>query len=392
MDGPVMSQNVYATNKLAWHPAALEALRRGEPTAPLMVQLMPTAVCNQACEFCSYGSGPESVRAKVKNPPKSAWKNQTDYDTRASLSREKMIESIACFQRMGVKCVEVTGGGEPTVYAHFDELVEEIDRAGLEFAMVTNGTRITAARAARMGQLPFVWVRVSIDAGTAEDYVRTRNVPAGHWDRAWEAVALFAAESRKPHAHPDSTVGVGFVIDRDNWRGVYDACVLAKANGAHNIRISSSFTPDGIGRFAAECFQSVPEQVARAKAELEDATFHINDLSGERWQNIIVGRQTYPLCAFKEVGCVLGPDGIAYSCCSLSFNPLGRMFSIEHQTFERGWYGDGWAWRQAHDPRQGCKIQCLYYERNMEALRLMGDHGHAAEIADQPPPPHANYI
>jgi wyosine [tRNA(Phe)-imidazoG37] synthetase (radical SAM superfamily) len=387
-----MSRDVYATNKLAWHPDALEALRRGEPTAPRIIQLMPTAVCNQACAFCSYGSGPESVRAKIANPPKSAWKNQTQYDTRASLSREKMVESIACFQRMGVKCVEVTGGGEPTVYAHFDELVEEIDRAGLEFALVTNGTRITGERAARMGRLPFVWVRVSIDAGTPEEYVRTRNVPASHWDRAWEAVALFAAESRKPHAHPESTVGVGFVIDRDNWRGVYEACRLAKHHGAHNIRISSSFTPDGIGRFAAECFQSVPEQVARAKAELEDATFRIADLSAERWQNIIVGRQTYPLCAFKEVGCVVGPDANVWACCSLAFDPRGLMFSMQQQTFEDGWYGDGWAWRKAHDPRTGCPVQCLYWARNLDAMQLMGDPGYAARVADGDPPPHRNFI
>jgi MoaA/NifB/PqqE/SkfB family radical SAM enzyme len=386
-----MSANVYATNKLAWHPDKLEALRNGDATAPLMIQLMPTAVCNQACAFCSYGSGPEAVRAKVKNPPKALWKNAMP-DTRASLPREKMVESIQCFQRMGVKCIEVTGGGEPTVYAHFDELVEEIDRAGLAFAMVTNGTRITGERAARMGRLPFVWVRVSIDAGNVDDYVRTRNVPAGHWDRAWEAVRLFATESRKPYAHHESTVGVGFVIDRDNWRGVYDACVLAKQHGAHNIRISSSFTPDGIGRFAPECFQSVPEQVARAKAELEDATFQISDLSTERWTNIVVGRQSYPFCAFKEVGCVLGPDLVTYACCSLAFSPLGRMFDIKDQTFEEGWFGDGAAWRAAHDPRKGCKIQCLYEARNIEALQLMGDHAHATAVAALPVPPHKDFI
>jgi len=525
-----MSASPYATNKLAWHPEVLEQLRQAAPTVPLIVQLMPTNVCNQACEFClvagtrirtqrgevpietvttadrvwdgltwarvtqtgqrlasetvvlhtgigrmlrltpehpvatkrgwilagkvttedwlatalplwaqpakplpgtsydrvdsidrmkapvtvynlacvpteryfandllvhncSYGSGPESVRATVENPARALWKNQQLYDTRQSLTREKLHETLGCLARMRTKCVEVTGGGEPTVYAHFDELVAAIGLSGLEFALVTNGTRITAERARAMGSLPFVWVRVSIDAGTEADYVRTRHVPAGHWVRAWEAVAHFAREKRQSYAHPESKVGVGFVVDRENWRGVYEACRLAKEAGADNIRISTSFTPDGVSRFDADCIASVPEQVRRAINTFADETFAINDLSGERMQNIVVGRQTYPFCAWKEIGCVVGADANVYSCCSLAYNRLGRMFSIAEQTFEAGWTGDGAKWRAAHDPRLGCKVQCLYEKRNLEALQLMGDPVLAAHVvARGEPPPHRNFV
>lgn len=302
------------------------------------------------------------------------------------------METIQCLGEIGTKCVELTGGGEPMAYPHLTALIEAIAAAKMDLALVTNGTLVTPAKAAHLGRVPFVWVRVSIDAGTPEDYARIRNVPKEHWARAWEAVALLSAQKRKPYAHPESRVGVGYVLDRDNWRGVYEACRLAKGYGADNIRISSSFTPDGLSRFDGECFTSVPEQVARAKADFEDGTFQINDLSTERWHNVVVGKQEYPLCAWKEIGCVIGADANVYACCSYAYARAGLMGTIHDKTFAEMWFGEGAEWRAAHDPRRDCPIHCLYEKRNVEALRLMGDRQYATSVAAEPPPPHRNFV
>jgi MoaA/NifB/PqqE/SkfB family radical SAM enzyme len=388
-----MSTNqIYSVSKIAFHPEALQALREGAPQPPLIVQLMPSNLCNQACSFCSYGSGPESVRAKVANPDKALWKNQELFGTRDMIPSGKLMETVDELALAGVKCVEVTGGGEPTLHPDFDELCARIAACGMELALVTNGTRIDPRRAERLGQLPFTWVRVSVDAGNAEDYVAVRNTPLSHWERAWEAVAFLSAQAKQPYAHPESTVGVGFVIDRGNWRGVYDACRLAMEAGAHNIRISTSFTPDGLSRFDQECRETVPPMVQRAKADFERAGFTIHDLSTERWHNTALGRQEYPFCYWKEVGCVIGADQNVYACCSWSYNQMGLMGTIRDKPFREMWFGEGAAWRAQHDPRRDCRIHCLYEQRNIEALRLMGDRVYEQQVAAAPRPGHLSFV
>jgi MoaA/NifB/PqqE/SkfB family radical SAM enzyme len=385
-------QEIYSAAKIAFHPEALDKLRRAEPQAPLIIQWMPTNVCNQACEFCSYGSGPEAKRAAVVNPDKKLWKNQQLFEGRDTMSREKMLETVQSLAEMGVKCVELTGGGEPTTYPHFDELVALLAERRIEVALVTNGTLITEERADLLGSVPFTWARVSIDAGNPADYARIRNVPDSHWDKAWKGVRRLVRRRRAAGAHPESTVGVGFVIDRSNWGGLYSACELAHAHGADNVRISTSFTPDGLNRFDEECRTLVPRQIEEAKRDFEKDGFTIHDLSAERWHNTALGRQEYPFCGWKEIGAVIGADSNVYACCSWAYNEMGRMFSIAGQNFRDGWFGDGAKWREAHDPRRDCRIHCLYEKRNMEMLRLMGDREYAGALRELPPPSHANFV
>src|SRR5688572_2688860 len=135
-------QGIYSTEKIAWHPESLQKLREATPQAPLIVQFMPTNVCNQACGFCSYGSGPEAIRAKIPNPDKKLWKNQQLFQGRDIIPKEKMLETIPLLAEMGVKCIEVTGGGEPTAYPFLTELLDVIKDSGLELGLVSNGTLI----------------------------------------------------------------------------------------------------------------------------------------------------------------------------------------------------------------------------------------------------------
>jgi MoaA/NifB/PqqE/SkfB family radical SAM enzyme len=503
---------VYSTKKIAWHPDRLEGLRHAKPVAPLIVQLMPTNVCNQACNFCmisgtkisceggqkeiqyivpgdqvfwgeelstvtqigkrmveetifiqtedgsieltkehpvctlegwvlaeklsledvllgenekslhiqsiirrknnvmvynfscdpyeayyangigvhncSYGSGPEAIRAKIVNPDKKLWKNQQLFEGRDTIPENKIFETIDSMVAMGVKCVEITGGGEPLAYPYIENLFIALKGSGLEVALVTNGTLLTEKLADLIGECNFSWCRVSIDAGLPEQYAKTRNVPPSHWDKAWKAVEMLSKRRR----HPEAVVGVGMVVDRDNWQGVESCCALAYSHGADNVRISAAFTPEGPLRFSPDMLKAVPEQVLRAKEQFECSTFKIHDLFEERRHNVQYAHQAYAWCMWKEIGCVIGADQNVFSCCSLAYNKLGLMGSIKDQTFEQLWFGDAWKWRQEHDPRLDCKIHCLYEKRNLEGIQIVGDKEMADELSKLPPPKHANFV
>lgn len=378
----------YSTRKIAWHLEALQSLREGKLTPPIIVQFMPTNVCNQACGFCSYGSGPESIRAKVPNPDRKLWKNQQLFQGRDVFPEDKMLETIQCLDAMGTKCVEITGGGEPLAYPWIESLLSALRQTSMETALVTNATLLTPALADLLAETKFVWGRVSIDAGNAAQYCKTRNVPESHWKKAWDGLRLLVERKQGPEA----AIGVGMVIDRDNWEGIYECCRLAFESGADNVRISAAFTPDGPLRFSEQSLAEIPDQLARAKSDFECSTFRIHDLFQERKHNVDYNKQTYPYCYWKEIGCVIGADQNVYACCSWAYNKMGLMGTVRTQDFKAMWEGDAWKWRQSHDPRRDCRIHCLYERRNLDALQLMGDQPLAKELANQPPPKHVNFV
>ena len=378
-------REIYSTSKLAHHPEVLEKLRTATHQPPVMVQFFPTNVCNHSCSFCSYGHWDPTD----PNPAPKEWKNHQLFDERTSLPREKMLETIADLDAMGCKAIEISGGGEPTTYKYFDELLEAIAQTKMDLGLVSNGVLLSPARIITLKSIPFLWARISIDAGSPEDYKKIRHTPDSHWDKAWEAVSRLAAAKR---ANSEQAVGVGFVADQANWRGLYDACRYAKDAGADNIRLSAAFTPQGLGRFGEEVFAELPAQINAAIRDFQDDSFQINELIRERWANVELGQQEYPFCYWKDVGCVIGADSNVYACCSWAYNDHGLMGSIRDQSFREAWEGDIRAWQLKHDPRRDCKIHCLYQRRNEGALRLMIDREGAQAASTAVPPAHANFL
>lgn len=353
----------YSTQKIMHHPEALQALRERRHQNPTVIHFMPALACNQRCSFCSYGHRMES-----DGPEQRGWKNMALMSD-AYLPADKARELVADWVSMGLKAVELTGGGEPLIWPHVDEWFQAMARTQIDVGLVTNGTALTAQRAKLFAATNWKWARVSIDAGSVEDYTTTRRVSSLHWDLAWQAVERLALLRRDG---TEQRVGAGFVVDRTNWNGVHEFCRRAKSCGADNVRIAMAFTPQGLGRVPAEAVPEVIRQTQAARDDFEDDSFRINSLFTERCGNLEARAQDYEFCAAKEVLCVVGGDQRVYSCCSLAFNPLGLIGSIANQSFKDLWWSpETLEWFSKHDARKVCRVECLYEQRNKRALALM---------------------
>jgi MoaA/NifB/PqqE/SkfB family radical SAM enzyme len=375
----------YSTSKIVHHLEAMDALRQGKVIPPVFVQWFPCNLCNQACEFCSYGHW----KPGTQGPPPEEWKNHVLFDEKKMLPKLKMLETCACLQDMGVRAVEITGGGEPTVYPFFDLMVENLGAAGIELGLVSNGVLIDQRRADLLAENNFLWARISIDAGSAATYAKTRHVPAHHFEKALKALRLLSERKMLTQTR----VGMGYVIDRYNWSEVYEGARIAKENGADSIRISVAFTPDGMSRWPKENIMRAIDLSEMAKADFDDDNFSVSDLSFERFQNMELQVQDYPFCYWKEIGCVIGADGHVYSCCSLAYNPKGIMGEIRTQTFREMWYSDrAVLWRQRHQPRFDCPVWCLYETRNRAALKFIVDEFATEDERVKGEPPHVNFV
>src|SRR5678815_509414 len=338
--------NPYSVTKLAHHPEQLAAFREGRMLAPVQIHLMWQNLCGQNCFFCSY---------RLDN-----WKNSEQFDDRQSVPWDLLERTLRDARAMGTKAIELTGGGEPTIYPKYEDGIELIHELGFDLGMVTNGVALTAARCTQLGSARgWKWTRVSIDAGTPDTYCEIRRVPPMQWDRAWAAVRNLARE-RDRRGDPEIRVGCGFVVTRENFDQVHAFCVLAKAAGADNVRLSVRFGPDGNDYYRTGQLDESERQAASAAAHLQDERFSVHDLIGERRANQAASVQDYEPCYTMRLLCVIGGDAKVYSCCTLAFAPDGELGDLRKESFKDLWTRhakSNFDWFKVH---QRCAVPVSY--------------------------------
>src|SRR5215831_15537667 len=114
-------------------------------------------LCNQACHFCAYRD-PTYTSSQL-------FHIAGNYNPNRMLPFEKVMEILDDCEEIGVKAIQLTGGGEPTVYPRFQEVTEEIGKRGIQWSLVTNGVL-----AKKWDFSKASWIRVSLDAATSATY------------------------------------------------------------------------------------------------------------------------------------------------------------------------------------------------------------------------------
>jgi len=121
----------------------------GPDFVPISINLDLTTACNYRCDHC--------IDSEVINKPVSF-----DYD--------KLLSSLDIMSRKGLESVILIGGGEPTLYPKFEEVVKFLKQRNLDVAIVSNGSNIEKIKnvASLFGEKD--WVTLSLDSGTNETF------------------------------------------------------------------------------------------------------------------------------------------------------------------------------------------------------------------------------
>lgn len=118
---------------------------------PICAEIDPTNACQNECDFCIF----------------------PDRDRGMEISLESYRSIIHQLKELGCLAVTFSGGGEPTCHAGFNEMVEYAVDAGFKIGLITNGILLHTVD---VGE--FAFVRISLDAGTAEEYERLKGLDA----------------------------------------------------------------------------------------------------------------------------------------------------------------------------------------------------------------------
>ncbi len=219
--------------------------------------------------------------------------------------------------RLGVKAINWTGGGEPTVNPNLAEAIELAFDMDIKQGMFTNGTLLHKNNLIEAVVCNLDWIRVSVDAGKPETYNSVRRTREGHgWDRMVANLADLL--SSKKLFGSDIDIGVGFVITPTTANEIVD---FAKFFTRLDLTYCQ-FKPEIVNREREGGIQrdldfwnnEVSPRLKEAEQILGDK-FQIN---GYKLDDLVkdptlYGR-TYKKCLGSQISPCVGADGNVYVC------------------------------------------------------------------------------
>lgn len=316
-----MNKSEYSPYKVVHHIDRLNSIKTEGRCVPITIHLAPTTYCNCSCYYCY-----------VK-----------DYNThKCQLEKEALFSFLEAAADKGVKAVEITGGGEPTVYPHFDETVIKCHELGLDVGLVTNGYHLNP------NVLKYAtWIRVSIDTFDKEKYRKIRNAN------------LPDLSCIKELSEYGVVVGASCVITESNYDDVFEFVCCAKKLGFDNVWLKGVEDSDELFAYKKE----VLKRVKKAES-LSDDGFRV--FVGDLFRDTTEQKKEFRRCSFQHVAMMVYSNGDVYPCCSLQGRAGYAYANIYKDSFEHI------VGMNRELPVERCPLNCFWSNKNkfMEYIML----------------------
>jgi cyclic pyranopterin phosphate synthase len=314
-------------HKILRYPELLLQFQIEERVWPVNVEVDPSNACNLKCGHCdfAYIHGPEKLEPRIA---------------------ERVFAELA---GKGTRAITFTGGGEPTVSPHFEYIVGMAEAAGLDLGLYTNG--LNGNTLEEVLNL-FTWVYISLDACNRSTYEHVKGVDA--YNRVVANIqSMVACRTR-----PGPAIGVGFLLNGDNWGSVLPMARLAEQLGADYCQFRPvvglddySWVPNALALLGI--VEGPKVYVSRARFE----ELHRN-----------LGR-TYHECRASELVPCIGASGEVWVCPNT--RGLRSLGNLHVATF-----AEIWSKRPAQLVGDDCRVQCRNHALNETLEYVCGKGGH----------------
>lgn len=361
------------SHKLTYHPRrvvqvleGLESWEAAKRAYPLYLEISPVGACNHRCTFCAVDYiGYKSVM----------------------LNADTLSARLAEMGRLGVKSIMYAGEGEPLLHKKIDRIVRDTKAAGIDVAFTTNGVVMSDAF---FEVLPLVsWIKVSLNAGSAETYAKVHQTKAADFHRV--VGNLQRAVARRNQAGAKVTLGAQTLLLPEN---------------AHEMEQLAKLCRDDIGLdyLVIKPYSQHKFSETRIYEDIDyspylDLADKLGDLCTDRFQ--VVFRQNtvkktldalhgtgerYPKCLATPFlwGYVMA-DGSLYTCSAYLLDERFRLGNLNEESFQALWEGE--KRRQNYEfvrnelDIKECRLNCRMDEVNRYLHRLT-----------DAPVPHVNFI
>lgn len=333
-------ENPFHQDKIWIHYPILEALARGEMTAPITAEIdLTDGACNQACRHCCFSSG-EGLRFTQINP-------------------EKLLRSLEEMRNLGMKGVEFVGGGEPTAHKQVKEILEGALDLGLEVGLVTNG--LLAHKILPIAhRLHFV--RVSLDSANQETYDYMHGVRPGKNDFAKVINNIRALREAIPQNDQGKMqLGIGYLVVPPHNHAQTE--VFAGAQLAQELAVDYIVYRPAQIQEGADLLMWNEAQNAISAARKIYGTGHTRVYGGGgiRWATLQEGQHPTGRCDAKPTVAIIQADGSIAHCNLWRNDKDSKIGNIYDDSFASQWFGERsmQLWRESQI--DGCPNPCKIY-------------------------------
>jgi MoaA/NifB/PqqE/SkfB family radical SAM enzyme len=148
--------NPLYSNKIYTYFNDAKMIKKGQMPDPRMALIYPTYACNHKCPHCLYAG----------------------WNTGKHFEYKRLRSLITELADNGIKAIEFCGGGEPTLYPKFKQIVSHIRKNNIDFGLLTNGSMLHKYGKFLVDNATYI--RISLDSLNPETYKKMHGVEIGH--------------------------------------------------------------------------------------------------------------------------------------------------------------------------------------------------------------------
>ena len=343
-----------------------EALKSAPDYAPISIHVDLTTACNYKCDHC--------VDMDILN-------------TGIQYDHEKLLNSINSLIAKGLRSVILIGGGEPTAYPGFGEVVRTLKAKDIQVGIVTNGSMLSKVEDIVDVLDKNDWIRLSLDSGSNETF------RAMHKPGSKKVTLDWICSHIKPikQKNPEVQIGYSFIIVWDdcetnnfliieNLDEMEEAAARAKDSGFDYISFKPFLTRGEVNNqeivalsqdepTIENVMQKIRSRIEKSK-ELEDADFKVVESTNLKvFENGSYQQYTEQPhnCHMQFFRHVLSPLGV-YNCPVYRHVPqalLGGKHSFETEQGVQELQKNALRLIDSFDATEECKeVTCLYNHAN----------------------------
>lgn len=288
---------------------------------PYQVTIYPTYRCSQNCSYCMY------------------YESRNDYCFSGNcddMSFENIRKVIQDLVSMGVKKIEISGGGEPLEYMYFSDLIDFMidinSKSDISFGLLTNGANMGSYDGEKLLKAFNGYVRLSRYESTVKG-LRENNRSYKVWKE--NLANLLSIKSR--NVTITTKIGVKYLYSNSVAVKEFINLVLGDFNdnqmaGVDHYRIKSE-------RKVSE------EEIYKVEQEIY-YYLKTNDWFKEKRKDVSLdlSKTVYPnnfRCWLSPMNLVIDSCGDAYICCNYELDKSEkRIGSIKTNTIKELWHSE----------------------------------------------------
>lgn len=345
--------------KLFQHMPTLQAIKQGQRPAPVNVEIDLSNRCSRGCYFCHF------AYTHTRGPLKG--KRDKPHDAILGGDLMEWELAISIFDQIkayGVKSLTFTGGGEPTIHPRFNEAIAYAAEVGLDLGLYTLGGHIDNERAALL-KSRLQWVYVSLDECTKETYQKTKGMDG--YQPVIDGIRHLVEAQGK------ATVGVGFLLHKDNVQDVHDMVRLGRSLGVDYVQFRPviAFEQDDPGAMVEPDTAWIRRAIGMLNPYKADP-FVIADLDRFRmyadWKS-----HGYSQCHWSALQTVISPNGMVWRCTNKREHPDALLGDLSKESFADIWARSGGPCQV----NETCRVLCRGHIANLTLDKVMQEQPHA---------------